>query len=50
MSPFKYVLSRLRADRLYRKLSICIFGIQEMEFLSFILKAGKLAMNQRETD
>ena len=44
------VLSRLRANKLYGKLSKCTFGVQEIEYLGFVLKAGKIAMNQNKTD
>jgi hypothetical protein len=39
----------LRQEKLYAKLSKCVFGAQEVEYLGFILKAGKLAMNPNKT-
>ena len=43
------VLQRLRKERLYAKLSKCVFAVQEVEYLGFILKSGKLAMNPNKT-
>ena len=45
----KLVLDRLCEHKLYAKLSECKFGMQEVEYLGFILKAGKLAMNLNKT-
>ena len=45
----KLVLDRLRERKLYAKLSKFEFGVQEVEYLGFILKAGKLAMNPNKT-
>ncbi len=43
------VLQRLRKERLYAKLSKCVFGAQEVEYLGFTLKSGRLAMNPNKT-
>ena len=45
----KLVLQKLRQHKLYAKLSKCQFGLQEVEYLGFILKAGKVAMNPNKT-
>ena len=50
MKHLELVLSRLRANKLYAKLSKCTFGVQEIEYLGFVLKAGKIAMNPNKTD
>ena len=39
------ILQRLRENKLYAKLSRCIFGSGEVEYLGSALKAGKIAMN-----
>ena len=44
------MLSRLHANKLYAKLTKCIFGVHEIEFLGFVLKAGKIVMNPNKTD
>ena len=43
------VFHLLRQVKLYAKLSKCVFRAQEVEYLGFILKAGKLAMNPNKT-
>ena len=50
MKHIELVLQRLRQVKLYAKLSKCVFGTQEVEYLGFILKAGKLAMNRNKTN
>ena len=50
MKHLELVLSKLRVSRLYGKLSKCLFGIQEIEHLSFVLKSGKTAMNPNKAD
>ena len=45
----RLVLDRLRKEKLYAKFSKCKFGVQEVEYLGFILRAGKLAMNPNKT-
>ena len=49
MRHLQLVLQRLREHKLYGKLSKCAFGVKEVEYLGFILKAGKLAMNPNKT-
>ena len=44
------VLLRLRKERLYAKLSKCVFGAREVEYLGFVLKSGKVAMNPNKTE
>lgn len=39
----------LRKHKLYAKLSKCVFGAQEVEYLGHILKAGRVAMNPNKT-
>ena len=44
----KLVRDRLREHKLYAKLSKYKFGVQEVEYLGFMLKEGKLAMNPKK--
>ena len=41
----KLVLDRLGKHKLYVRLSNCAFGVQEVDYLGFILRAGKITMN-----
>ena len=50
MKHLKAVLSRIRTNKLYGKLSKCIFGVQEIEYLGFVLRAGSIAMNNNKTN
>lgn len=43
------VLDRLPEQKLYAKLSECKFGVQEMEYPSFIFRKRKLAINLNKT-
>ena len=43
------LLDRLRRHKLYAKLSKCTFGTQEVDYLGFVLRAGKIAMNPNKT-
>ncbi len=45
VSNVKLVLDRPRKHKLYVKMSKCTFGVQEVDYLGFLLRAGKLAMN-----
>ena len=45
----KLVLDRLRKHKLYAKLSKCAFGVQEVDYLGFVLRDGKIAMNPNKT-
>ncbi len=45
----KLVLDRLRKHKLYAKLAKCTFGVQEVDYLGFVLRLGKLAMNLNKT-
>lgn len=45
----RLVLERLRKHKLYAKISKCKFGVQEADYLGFVLRAGKLAMNPNKT-
>ena len=41
----KLVLQRLRKHKLYGKLTKCIFGVQEVEYLGFILKTDRITVD-----
>ena len=45
----KLVVDRLRKQKLYAKLSKCNFGVQAVDYLSFVLRTGKLAMYLNKT-
>ena len=45
----RLVLDRLREHKLYAKLTKCTFGVQEIDHLGFVLRAGKLAINPNKT-
>ncbi len=45
----RLVLDRLREHKLYAKLSKCTFGVQEVDYLGSVLRAGKLVMNPNKT-
>ena len=49
LQHLRKVLQRLRDQRLYAKLPKCVFGVQEVEYLGFVLRAGELAMNPNKT-
>ena len=44
----KLVLDRLWKHMLYAKLSNCTFRVQEVDYLGFVLGAGKWAMNSNK--
>ncbi len=45
----RLVLDRLREHKLDAKLSNCTFGVQDVDYLGFVLRAGKLPMNPNKT-
>ena len=49
VAHIELVLQRLREEKLYAKLSKCEFGVQEVEYLGFVLRAGRIAMNPNKT-
>ena len=49
LQHIKLVLNRLRKHKLYAKPSKCAFGVQEVEYLGFVLRAGKITMNPNKT-
>ena len=50
LHQIELVLQRLRKNHLYAKLSKCVFGAREVEYLGFILRSGKLAMSRNKTE
>ena len=50
MEHIKQVLSILCTNKLYEKLSKCIFRVQEIEYLCFVLKAVRIEMKLNKTD
>ena len=48
MKHLKSVLSRLRTNKLFVKLSTCIFGVQEIEYLGFVIRARKIALTHNK--
>ena len=49
LKHIRLTLLILRKHKLYAKLSKCVFGAQEVEYLGHILRAGKVAMNPNKT-
>ncbi len=45
----KLVSERLRKHKMYAKISKRTFGVQEIDYLIFVLRAGKLSMNPNKT-
>ena len=50
LKHIRMTLQILRNHKLYAKLSKCVFGVQEVEYLGHILKAGKVAMSSNKTE